>query len=74
MIRSWLICIGWLFALAVSFPAWGDDELPKNLKSPDAKKAVQDYDKALAQAREATTRAKAQEAISRLRQMQSSLR
>jgi hypothetical protein len=53
MIRSWLVSIGWLFVLAVSLPAWGDDELPKNLKSPDAKKAVQDYDKALTQAREA---------------------
>jgi multidrug efflux pump subunit AcrA (membrane-fusion protein) len=53
MIRSWLVSIGWLFALAVSLPAWGDDELPKNLKSADAKKAVQDYDKALAQARAA---------------------
>jgi multidrug efflux pump subunit AcrA (membrane-fusion protein) len=53
MIRSWLVSIGWLFALAVSLPAWGDDELPKNLKSPDAKKAVLDYDKALTQAREA---------------------
>ena len=53
MIHSWLVSIGWLFALAVSLPAWGDDELPKNLKSPDAKKALLDYDKALAQAREA---------------------
>jgi hypothetical protein len=53
MIRLWLVSIGWLFALAVSLPAWGDDEFPKNLKSPDAKKALQDYDKALAQAREA---------------------
>jgi hypothetical protein len=52
MIRSWLVSIGWLFAL-VSLPAWGDDELPKNLKSPDAKKAVQDHDKVLIQAREA---------------------
>src|SRR5437773_136338 len=52
MIRSWLVCVGWLFALAVSLPAWGDDELPKNLKCPDANNSVQDYVKAMAKARE----------------------
>ena len=53
MIRTWLVSIAWLFALVVSLPAWGDEELPKNLKSPDAKKAVQDYEKATTLAREA---------------------
>jgi hypothetical protein len=39
--------------LVVSLPAWGDDEIPKNLKSADAKKALLEYEKVLASAREA---------------------
>src|SRR5215471_7707170 len=53
MNRSWLMGIGWLLILAVSFRAWGDDDLQKNLKSAEAKKALLEYDKAVAKAREA---------------------
>jgi hypothetical protein len=45
--------MGWLFILAVSLPAWGDDDSQKNLKSAEAKKALLEYDKAVAKAREA---------------------
>jgi hypothetical protein len=45
--------MGWLFILAVSLPAWGDDDWQKNLKSAEAKKALLEYDKATAKAREA---------------------
>ena len=50
---SWLVSMGWLFILAVSLPAWGDDDSQKNLKSAEAKKALLEYDKATAKAREA---------------------
>jgi len=50
---SWLVRMGWLFILAVSLPAWGDDDWQKNLKSAEAKKALLEYDKATAKAREA---------------------
>jgi hypothetical protein len=53
MKRSWLVSMGWLFILAVSLPAWGDDDSQKNLKSAEAKKALLEYDKAVAKAREA---------------------
>jgi hypothetical protein len=45
--------MGWFFILAVSLPAWGDDDSQKNLKSAEAKKALLEYDKATAKAREA---------------------
>ena len=48
-----LVGIGWLLILAVSFRAWGDDDSQKNLKSAEAKKALLEYDKAVAKAREA---------------------
>src|SRR5205807_6697028 len=50
---SWLVSMGWVFILAVSLPAWGDDDSQKNLKSAEAKKALLEYDKATAKAREA---------------------
>jgi hypothetical protein len=53
MNRSWLVAIGWLLILVVSFRAWGDDDSQRNLKSAEAKKALVEYEKALAKAREA---------------------
>jgi hypothetical protein len=53
MTGSCLFGIGCLFALIVSLPACGDDDLPKNLKSAEAKKALLEYEKAVARAREA---------------------
>jgi hypothetical protein len=50
---SWLVSMGSLFVLVVPVPAWGDDDSQKNLKSAEAKKALLEYDKAVAKAREA---------------------